>query len=105
MLSGASLSVTAYEGTTALLPCDAAGTPKPKIKWYFGKKRLPGGDARFVVLGNGALQISDVRNSDAGKYKCTATNDVGTDEQTAELTVRPADECKKKENQWDSTGK
>ena len=99
------LSITSYEGTTVILPCDATGdtNTKPKIQWFFGDTFLPGGDSRFVVLGDGALQISGVQNSDCGMYRCTATSDEGTNEQTVELVVHSRDEAEKQLNLWGST--
>lgn len=105
VISTESLSVTSYEGTTAVLPCDAMGDPKPIIKWSYNGKELPGRDGRFVVLGDGSLQITNVKTSDCGAYRCSARNDAGTDDQAVELTVRGTEEATKKPNLWASPGR
>ena len=97
------LSITSYEGTTVILPCDATGDTKPKIQWFFDDTLLPGGGSRFVVLGDGALQISGVKHSDGGMYRCTATSDDGTNKQTVELIVHNRDKAEKQLNLWGST--
>ena len=97
------LSVDAYEGTTALLPCDTAGDPLPTIKWYRDGKSLPGKDTRFHQLPNGALQITALRSSDSGSYRCVASNKAGTEEQTVELTVK-AVETKGRLSGWSGLG-
>ena len=98
------LSVDAYEGTTALLPCDTAGDPLPTIKWYRDGKSLPGKDTHFHQLPNGALQITALRSSDSGSYRCVASNKAGTEEQTVELTVK-AVETKGRLSGWSGLGK
>ncbi|XP_065834681.1 receptor-type tyrosine-protein phosphatase S-like isoform X3 [Oscarella lobularis] len=97
------LSVDAYEGTTALLPCDTAGDPLPTIKWYRDGKSLPGKDTHFHQLPNGALQITALRSSDSGSYRCVASNKAGTEEQTVELTVK-AVETKGRLSGWSGLG-
>ena len=88
VISSESLLITSYEGTTAVLPCDACGEPTPVIKWLFNGKHVPGTDKRLVVLGDKSLQISNVQASDSGKYKCVATNIAGSDEQLVKLIVQ-----------------
>ncbi|XP_062509499.1 receptor-type tyrosine-protein phosphatase F-like isoform X2 [Corticium candelabrum] len=102
VISVESLSVTSYEGTTAVLPCDAAGEPKPIIKWFRNGKEISEKDEHFVILGDKSLQIANVMASDSGKYRCTATNSSGVDEQVVELIVRSATEAVKKPNFWTS---
>ncbi|XP_062509482.1 receptor-type tyrosine-protein phosphatase epsilon-like [Corticium candelabrum] len=102
VISGGSLSVTSYEGTTAVLPCDAAGEPKPIIKWFRNGKEISEKDEHFVILGDKSLQIANVMATDSGKYRCTATNCSGVDEQVVELIVRSAAEAEKKPNVWTS---
>ena len=104
VISGESVSVTSYEGTTAVLPCDAAGEPKPIIKWFRNGKEISEKDEHFVILGDKSLQIANVMASDSGKYRCTATNSSGVDEQVVELIVRSATEAEKKPNVWTSGG-
>ena len=93
------LSLIIYEGTTALLPCDATGSPPPTIQWYKNHKKVPGRNSRFHQLPNGSLQIAAVCSKDEGSYRCVATNGAGSDEQTVELTVKPSDSGEKPSKQ------
>nr|XP_051676343.1 hemicentin-1 isoform X2 [Oryctolagus cuniculus] len=61
-----------------LLPCDAAGTPRPFITWQKeGISVLSSGQSRAVLPG-GSLQISRAAREDAGVYVCVAQNPAGT---------------------------
>lgn len=98
------VAVTAFVGTTALLPCDATGQPLPIICWYFNNKSLPGDNKRMMQLKTGALQIENVQLSDGGMYKCTASNQAGQDKQNVVLTVKTTvtDKPKKHRSQLNS---
>ena len=93
------LNITAYEGTTTLLPSDVIGDPKPTISWRKDRKQLPGKNYRLMVLGDGALQIEDIQACDAGIYVCFAGNEMGADEQKVQLTVKKQD-AQQKCNPW-----
>ena len=82
------VAVTAFVGTTALLPCDATGEPMPIICWYFKSKFLPGDNKRIMQLKTGALQIENIQLSDGGSYQCIASNQAGQDKQYVVLTVK-----------------
>ena len=86
------LSIISCEETTVILPCDATGDTKSKIQWSSNDKHLSGGDSHFAVLEDGALQISDIRDSDGGMYR-------GTNEQAMKLIVNNTDETEKQLNQ------
>ena len=93
------LGITAYEGTTTLLPSDVVGDPEPTITWSKNKKKLPGNDSRFLVVGDGALQIENIQTSDAGMYVCFAGNEMGADERKVKLVVKKR---QVEHNQWQS---
>lgn len=48
---------TLAEHTTAILPCDATGTPRPSLKWLLNGNPIPVSNGRFTVLDTGTLQI------------------------------------------------
>lgn len=48
---------TLPEHTTAMLPCDASGTPQPTLKWLFNNNPLPLNNPRFSILERGTLRI------------------------------------------------
>ncbi|XP_067018278.1 peroxidasin homolog isoform X2 [Acropora muricata] len=56
---------------TERLNCSAAGDPQPIISWRKQGGQLPVGRSREI---NGALIITNLQQSDAGNYICTATS-------------------------------
>ncbi|XP_039223672.1 basement membrane-specific heparan sulfate proteoglycan core protein isoform X11 [Crotalus tigris] len=65
---------TVLVGSAVEFECLAFGDPKPDITWS-----KVGGQLRPGVLASGGLvKIERVEQADAGKYRCTATNNVGT---------------------------
>ena len=57
--------------TDVMLNCSATGNPQPTISWRKQGGQLPVGRTRQI---NGALVITNLRQSDAGNYICTATS-------------------------------
>nr|XP_045594049.1 Down syndrome cell adhesion molecule-like protein Dscam2 isoform X1 [Procambarus clarkii] len=94
-------SITVPEGGTLVLPCVAAATPTPTVRWssYTGGGvggvgvRLAdmGGmeDRRSYALSPGAavLVIEAAHPSDAHAYTCTANNSLGIDQMSVEVVV------------------
>ncbi|XP_053096911.1 basement membrane-specific heparan sulfate proteoglycan core protein isoform X2 [Pangasianodon hypophthalmus] len=71
-------------GEVIRLQCLAHGTPPMRFEWSKVDGRLP---ARAEVQG-GDLQINLASPSDAGTYKCVASNKVGRSEAVAKVSVR-----------------
>lgn len=71
-------------GEVIRLQCLAHGTPPIRFEWSKVDGRLP---ARAEVQG-GDLQINLASPSDAGTYKCVASNNVGRSETVAKVSVR-----------------
>ncbi|XP_021092719.1 immunoglobulin superfamily DCC subclass member 4 isoform X3 [Heterocephalus glaber] len=61
------------ENGTARFECHVEGLPAPVITWEKDKVTLPD-EPRLITLPNGVLQILDIQDSDAGSYRCVATN-------------------------------
>ncbi|KYO17766.1 hypothetical protein Y1Q_0011453 [Alligator mississippiensis] len=79
----------ASEGASACFQCLVDGSPKPSVSWYKDGVSLQG-DRYFVEerqTGYHNLIIGNLIQSDAGEYKCMATNKAGTAETSAVLTV------------------
>eukprot|EP00079_Xenopus_tropicalis_P037485 XP_017951256.1 PREDICTED: basement membrane-specific heparan sulfate proteoglycan core protein [Xenopus tropicalis] len=64
---------TVLAGNSVEFECLALGDPRAKVTWSKVGSRLPA-DA---VISGGTLRIEQVKQSDAGQYRCTAANDVG----------------------------
>ncbi|XP_028300243.1 protein sidekick-1 isoform X3 [Gouania willdenowi] len=81
---------TVTDGNTALFSCQTRGAPKPAITWRKGSQVLASGSVqvpRFRLLQSGGLQIQPVSFQDTGEYTCIASNQEGTINASASLTV------------------
>ncbi|XP_073706347.1 protogenin A [Garra rufa] len=67
-------SITVMEGSVARFACKIMATPPPIITWEFNRVTLPLATERITVLPSGVLQIQGVERTDAGSYRCVATN-------------------------------
>ncbi|XP_063930937.1 obscurin isoform X4 [Zophobas morio] len=75
-------------GGSAMLELQVKGYPKPQVKWtHEGKPIEAGGKYKFLYEDEESMSlvIKDVQKEDAGKYECTAENEIGSD--TAEMTL------------------
>ncbi|KAM9521182.1 basement membrane-specific heparan sulfate proteoglycan core protein isoform 6-T6 [Guaruba guarouba] len=65
---------TVLAGTSVELECLGLGEPRPHVTWSkVGGRIRPG-----VLVRAGTLTFERVERADAGQYRCTATNAVGT---------------------------
>ncbi|KAF4081995.1 hypothetical protein AMELA_G00146710 [Ameiurus melas] len=72
-------------GESAHFFCEAKGDPMPTVEWSREQGPLPNG--RYLVNPDQSLQIHYVTLQDAGRYTCTAVNDVGESKASARLFV------------------
>ncbi|XP_050421633.1 neuroglian-like isoform X3 [Adelges cooleyi] len=79
-------NVETVDGHTVTIDCKNFGAPKPHVKWTRNNIELTGG--RYSTLGNGDLQITNVRFTDVGNYMCIATNNLGSVNASGSLTVK-----------------
>ena len=71
-------------GDDASITCTASGDEPIQISWAKkGQPYLP----RSVYARNGRLDFRRISYDDQGRYVCTALNQVGTSEATAEVLV------------------
>eukprot|EP00112_Aurelia_sp_Birch-Aquarium-sp1_P006373 Seg1704.11 transcript_id=Seg1704.11/GoldUCD/mRNA.D3Y31 product=Otolin-1 protein_id=Seg1704.11/GoldUCD/D3Y31 len=70
---------------TASFTCGATGNPKPEISLDFKGKKF---DGRFKKIGEGMIEISNVKLEDQGQISCLAKSILGQDERTANLMVQ-----------------
>ncbi|KAM6928874.1 basement membrane-specific heparan sulfate proteoglycan core protein isoform 4-T4 [Lycodopsis pacificus] len=75
---------TVMIGNSVEFECQAVGDPEPTVKWSKVGGSLP---AHIMVKG-GMLRIDTVTEADAGQYRCTATNDVGSVQSQVVLNVQ-----------------
>ncbi|KAK4809745.1 hypothetical protein QYF61_007113 [Mycteria americana] len=77
---------TVLAGTAVELECLGLGEPRPHVTWSkVGGRIRPG-----VLVHAGTLTIERVERADAGQYRCTATNAVGTVQSHVILHVQAA---------------
>ncbi|XP_075886416.1 neuronal cell adhesion molecule a isoform X11 [Nelusetta ayraudi] len=76
-------------GETLELECIAEGLPTPDITWEKEGGELP---TNRLALQNfqKTLRISDVTDSDAGRYRCSASNRLGSTHHIINVTVKAA---------------
>ena len=77
---------TSDEGGNTAFHCTVSGNPRPTVEWLFNEGKLVYG--RKHLIEEGKLTIKYLNYSDAGKYKCVATNILGSSNGSATLTVR-----------------
>uniref|UniRef100_A0A3Q2CE86 Neural cell adhesion molecule L1 n=1 Tax=Cyprinodon variegatus TaxID=28743 RepID=A0A3Q2CE86_CYPVA len=76
-------------GETLELECIAEGLPTPEVMWQKDGGRLPSGRTSFHEFKK-TLTIIDVNEDDAGDYRCTATNKLGSVHHIIKVTVKAA---------------
>ncbi|XP_008399236.1 neuronal cell adhesion molecule a isoform X7 [Poecilia reticulata] len=87
--SGSTSNKMVLRGETLQLECIAEGLPTPDISWQKDAGQLPSGRAFFSNF-NKTLKISDVNEDDAGEYRCTATNKLGSAHHLIKVTIKAA---------------
>ncbi|XP_052824014.1 contactin [Octopus bimaculoides] len=74
------------------LQCRPEAAPYPTIEWFKNGMSLgltAGSTSnRYTLYHNGNLLITDITSGDAGRYKCEATNRLGTASTETELSVK-----------------
>ena len=89
---------TINDGSSAVFVCDALADPEHTISWTFTNNT--GAVTAIFIDGNkysivanrsntrfGELTVMNVDYEDRGVYTCTATNSIGSDRASANLTV------------------
>ncbi|XP_041820034.1 neuronal cell adhesion molecule a isoform X2 [Chelmon rostratus] len=76
-------------GETLELECIADGLPTPEISWQKDGGELPSSRTSIHDFQK-TLKVSDVNEADAGDYRCTATNSLGTAHHIIKVAVKAA---------------
>ncbi|KAK7117970.1 hypothetical protein R3I94_023249 [Phoxinus phoxinus] len=87
--SGSLSSQMVLRGEVLELECIADGLPTPAVSWTKLSGEIPGRRASLMNF-NKTLRISDVSEADAGEYRCTAGNRLGSVHHTITVSVRAA---------------
>lgn len=86
---GSTSTKMVLRGETLELECIAEGLPTPDISWQKDGGELPSSRVSFQTFQK-TLKIADVVETDAGEYRCTATNRLGTVHHIIKVTVKAA---------------
>ncbi|XP_058263912.1 neuronal cell adhesion molecule a isoform X10 [Hemibagrus wyckioides] len=87
--TGSTSSTMVLSGQVLELECIAAGLPTPEISWSKVSRELPTARTEFLNFQK-TLKIKDVTEADAGDYRCTAKNHLGSVHHTIQVTVKTA---------------
>ncbi|XP_026774959.1 neuronal cell adhesion molecule a isoform X12 [Pangasianodon hypophthalmus] len=87
--SGSTSSKMVLRGQVLELECIAAGLPTPEISWSKVSGDLPTTRTDFLNFQK-TLRIMEVSEADAGDYRCTAKNHLGSVHHTIHVTVKAA---------------
>ncbi|KAM4565799.1 contactin-5 isoform 5-T5 [Odontesthes bonariensis] len=83
------IRVIATLGKDVSLECKPRASPKPRITWRRGDRRIQP-NKRIMLLRNNTLKIVNSSRADEGNYVCRAENQLGSAEMTAMLWVKEA---------------
>lgn len=75
---------TVMVGNSVEFECHAIGDPEPTVRWSKVGAPLPD----HVEIRGNILRIDQVIESDSGQYRCTATNDVGSEHSHVVLNIQ-----------------
>lgn len=78
-------SLTATEGTTIVLDCNATGDPEPTYSWHKGDGSAL--DETTFKLNGSALELNITRGMSGESFVCIATNYIGSDMSSVSMTV------------------
>lgn len=76
-------------GDSVVLQCMISGSPKPVIKWLKDGSPIVATERHFLTADDQLLIIIGSESSDAGRYECEITNELGTKKDMTELRVLP----------------
>lgn len=84
------MSIDVIAGESADFECHVTGAQPMRVTWSKDNKEIrPGGNYTITCVGNTPhLRILKVGKGDSGQYTCQATNDVGKDMCSAQLSVK-----------------
>ena len=69
------------EGENVTLSCNATGIPVPMVSWIKV-------DGHMTVSNGSELVLTNINRSEAGEYRCEASNECGSASETATIEVQ-----------------
>ncbi|XP_074968536.1 hemicentin-2 [Phalacrocorax aristotelis] len=92
IIEPSAVDLAVVENGTVSLECLASGLPAPDIAWYKGHKQVSAGLGRTLSRDGKHLEIQRAQLSDAGSYRCVASNVAGVTElwYSLQVTVPPS---------------
>ena len=83
--------VTVYQGADVTFECRiSVGNPTPTISFFRDGNPNPLiSDGEYTITNGNLLTVNNAMLNDTGRYTCVASNDVGMDRLSSDLTVRP----------------
>uniref|UniRef100_A0A8B9JCT2 Contactin-5 n=1 Tax=Astyanax mexicanus TaxID=7994 RepID=A0A8B9JCT2_ASTMX len=89
MFNTNTVTIIATMGKDVSLECRPRASPKPRITWNKGDRRVQA-SRRIMLLRNNTLRIINSSRADEGSYVCQADNQFGSAEMTTTLLVKEA---------------
>lgn len=83
--------VRVYRGVVVELTCVVDGEPQPQVRWTKGGKKIVSDEnykQKKVDEHVHVLLIHSIRESDFGRYECSASNSLGSSSAAAEIEDR-----------------
>ena len=71
---------TVTEGDDVTLSCNASGMPSPMVSWI--------NVGSHMRINRNELVLANINRSDAGEYRCEASNECGNASETARIFVQ-----------------
>ncbi|XP_061624718.1 hemicentin-1 isoform X2 [Phyllopteryx taeniolatus] len=89
-ISPGPFNMTVTAGIRAVLSCETAGIPLPKVSWKRNGSPLDGSQqpGAYRLLSSGSLVLLSPSNEDEGYFECTAVNDVGEERRVIEVKLQ-----------------
>uniref|UniRef100_A0AAR2IWC7 Contactin-5 n=1 Tax=Pygocentrus nattereri TaxID=42514 RepID=A0AAR2IWC7_PYGNA len=87
MFNTNTVTIIATMGKDISLECRPRASPKPRITWKKGERRVQA-NRRIMLLRNNTLRIVNSSRADEGSYVCRAENQFGSAEMTTTLLVK-----------------
>ena len=78
------LQVSAVQGSSLSLCCEATGSPPPNVQWSRAEQSS---DTTLAIQQKGCLEINPVKFNSDGDYICQARNRFGIAEMTTSVIV------------------